>query len=63
MPLASTVCNQSNLMIRGMTGEQVQHVSRSFGFICLKSHARVHKKLTAGTFDWNFSRHVLRRGL
>lgn len=23
----------------------------------------LHKKLTAGTFDWNFSRHVLRRGL
>ena len=30
IPLASTVCNQSNLMIRGMTDKQVQYVSRSF---------------------------------
>ena len=51
MPLASTVCNQSNLMIREMTGKQVQHVSRSFGlFICLKSHARATQEINS----WNF---------
>ena len=51
MPLASTVCNQSNLMIRGMTGKQVQHVSRSFGlFICLKSDPRATQKING----WNF---------
>ena len=51
MPLASTVCNQSNLMIREMTGKQVQHVSRSFGlFIYLKSHARATQEINS----WNF---------
>ena len=49
--------NQSNLMIRGMTDKQLQHVSRSFGLF-ISEIRRSRKKLTAGTFDWNFSRYV-----
>ena len=46
--------NQSNLMIRGMTDKQVQHVSRSFSLasVCLslKSDARATQKING----WNF---------